>query len=438
MNRKLHLVTIAGLAVGLASGADATCVNFGTSSEIETEFEYWFDSDDDITGVTGIVFATATHNNITFHNDPAIGITTCFAMDSALIDVAISMMAGTAAVSCGHDTSGQLSQASAEVKQHPTVNNPNRIETKSESGLESVCPSPPITQGYNQNRYGSASAGFDVEYEFNGDVTANYSGLVTVKNDLTVTDEPPQFIIIGENLSEKTITIWGDAYVADGITVTEDTSVPGEVTFTATYSGSTTNASGTIAVDGNALVVTDDAYDLDGDGRFSCSDVAFLQNFVNTSTMPDDYDADLDFLDDWSKPNPENDQADVDFLQSLIDAGAGSGLAGDGNGDCSVTCADYGLVVSAFGSVFGDAQYTIALDTDLDKDIDSDDVDYVLANLTGSCDPADFNGDGCVDGADLGLLLLAWGACSGCPQDLTGDGNVDGADLGILLTAWGC
>jgi len=54
--------------------------------------------------------------------------------------------------------------------------------------------------------------------------------------------------------------------------------------------------------------------------------------------------------------------------------------------------------------------------------------------------PADFNGDGVVDGADLGILLSAWGTCpvdDDCPADLNGDGVVDGADLGILLSLWG-
>jgi len=51
--------------------------------------------------------------------------------------------------------------------------------------------------------------------------------------------------------------------------------------------------------------------------------------------------------------------------------------------------------------------------------------------------PADLNGDGLVDGADLGILLSAWGACDECLADLNGDGVVDGADLGILLTFWG-
>jgi hypothetical protein len=53
--------------------------------------------------------------------------------------------------------------------------------------------------------------------------------------------------------------------------------------------------------------------------------------------------------------------------------------------------------------------------------------------------PADFNGDGIVTGADLGLLLGAWGPCpSGeCIGDLNLDGAVTGADLGLLLGAWG-
>lgn len=50
--------------------------------------------------------------------------------------------------------------------------------------------------------------------------------------------------------------------------------------------------------------------------------------------------------------------------------------------------------------------------------------------------PADLNRNGDVDGADLGILLGAWGACDGCPEDLNKDGSVDGADIGLLLSAW--
>jgi len=48
--------------------------------------------------------------------------------------------------------------------------------------------------------------------------------------------------------------------------------------------------------------------------------------------------------------------------------------------------------------------------------------------------PADLDGDGVVGGADLGVLLGAWGSAS---ADLDGDGLVDGSDLGIMLGAWG-
>ena len=54
----------------------------------------------------------------------------------------------------------------------------------------------------------------------------------------------------------------------------------------------------------------------------------------------------------------------------------------------------------------------------------------------------DLNGDCMVNGADLGLMLGAWGSCGkkgpGCFGDLNDDGAVDGADLGLLLGDWGC
>jgi glucose/arabinose dehydrogenase len=52
--------------------------------------------------------------------------------------------------------------------------------------------------------------------------------------------------------------------------------------------------------------------------------------------------------------------------------------------------------------------------------------------------PGDLNGDGRVDGADLGLLLAGWGTCgTPCPADFDANGVVNGADIGILLGNWG-
>ncbi len=49
--------------------------------------------------------------------------------------------------------------------------------------------------------------------------------------------------------------------------------------------------------------------------------------------------------------------------------------------------------------------------------------------------PGDLNGDGCVDQADLGILLASYGVDDG--GDLDGDSDTDQADLGILLAHWG-
>ena len=49
--------------------------------------------------------------------------------------------------------------------------------------------------------------------------------------------------------------------------------------------------------------------------------------------------------------------------------------------------------------------------------------------------PGDLNGDGAVDGSDLGLFLAAWGS-QGPFGDLNGDGWVNGIDLGLLLANW--
>jgi len=53
-----------------------------------------------------------------------------------------------------------------------------------------------------------------------------------------------------------------------------------------------------------------------------------------------------------------------------------------------------------------------------------------------ACEPVtpDLNGDGVVNGADLGILLANWGQTG--QGDLNGDQFVDGGDLGELLAAW--
>ena len=58
-----------------------------------------------------------------------------------------------------------------------------------------------------------------------------------------------------------------------------------------------------------------------------------------------------------------------------------------------------------------------------------------LSATIGGGNPADLNGDGVVNGADLGSLLSQWGQPG--TGDLNGDGIVGGADIGIMLANWG-
>jgi hypothetical protein len=61
-------------------------------------------------------------------------------------------------------------------------------------------------------------------------------------------------------------------------------------------------------------------------------------------------------------------------------------------------------------------------------------IDDVQVHGAGASCPADFDGDGDVDTADLLFLLAAWGTPDG---DVDGDGDTDTADLLALLAAWG-
>jgi hypothetical protein len=63
-----------------------------------------------------------------------------------------------------------------------------------------------------------------------------------------------------------------------------------------------------------------------------------------------------------------------------------------------------------------------------------DNIVTVFLNLCGDACPADFDGDGDVDTADLLHLLGAWGTPDG---DVDGDGDTDTADLLALLGTWG-
>ena len=65
-------------------------------------------------------------------------------------------------------------------------------------------------------------------------------------------------------------------------------------------------------------------------------------------------------------------------------------------------------------------------------------VETCISEICIDCEACggDFNGDFEVDGADLSILMVAWGECERCSADLNGNGTVDIEDLGLLMAAW--
>ena len=108
------------------------------------------------------------------------------------------------------------------------------------------------------------------------------------------------------------------------------------------------------------------------------------------------------------------------------------------NGSGVVVCGDEGCGddASAQTLVLEGQVLLIRVGSPVEGDEGSGVINILCEPIGGNDCPEDLNGDGQVDGADLGLMLGAWG--TGDPDaDVNDDGNVDGADLGLLLGAWG-
>lgn len=104
--------------------------------------------------------------------------------------------------------------------------------------------------------------------------------------------------------------------------------------------------------------------------------------------------------------------------------GAGTGTVTARFNPTGLTAGTYEAPVSIFSS-----------DENVPGETTASVVATVKITLGADCDAADFNCDGVVDGADLGMLLSGWGQPG--QTDLSGDGTTDGADLGMLLSLWG-
>ena len=109
---------------------------------------------------------------------------------------------------------------------------------------------------------------------------------------------------------------------------------------------------------------------------------------------------------------------------------------------CEVTNNAASVVQGGIGVLDSSSATTMSLrDTDVCDNLPRPNVVGRYEDLGGNaiCDCAgDLTLDGTVNGADLGILLSAWGTCGGsCASDLNRDGAVNGADLGAMLSQWG-
>ena len=89
---------------------------------------------------------------------------------------------------------------------------------------------------------------------------------------------------------------------------------------------------------------------------------------------------------------------------------------------------------SGFSFPLGAGTYTLNVQQ-TGSQLNAYEIQFEFSGLEEPC-VGDFDGDGSVNGGDLGLFLSAWGS-SPCEYDLNGDGTCNGADLGALLATWG-
>lgn len=123
--------------------------------------------------------------------------------------------------------------------------------------------------------------------------------------------------------------------------------------------------------------------------------------------------------------------ADFDSRMDVYDAAGGCPSSGASPYACADdTCGDDPEVTGVLA--IAGQQFLIRIGS-RDGSTGSGDLVIGCTPFSDPC-PEDLTGDGQVNGADLGLLLGAWGTADG---DLTGDGVTDGADLGLMLGAWG-
>lgn len=138
-----------------------------------------------------------------------------------------------------------------------------------------------------------------------------------------------------------------------------------------------------------------------------------------------------------------NNLGDVAFIANLDAGGKGIFIGPDPATDTVIQIGDplFGSTLTGLASSIGPRAINDRGDITFTYILENGQMGVAVAVADGPpANPADFNRDGIVDGADLAILLGAWGSCvdcDNCPADLDGNCDVDGADLAILLGNWG-
>ncbi|MFO0782322.1 MAG: FG-GAP-like repeat-containing protein [Phycisphaerales bacterium] len=147
-------------------------------------------------------------------------------------------------------------------------------------------------------------------------------------------------------------------------------------------------------------------------------------------------DVDNDGFDDVIVGQWSWDNGQVNEGRALVYSGSRSGLGQDPSwtAESNQTGAWFGGAVASAGDVNGDGVADVLVGAPY---YDAPDGDEGAAFLYLGIAPlvGDLDGDGVVNGTDLGLLLGAWENAGGA-ADLNRDGVVNGTDLGLLLGNW--
>jgi len=132
----------------------------------------------------------------------------------------------------------------------------------------------------------------------------------------------------------------------------------------------------------------------------------------------------------WNSASDMNDLGDVVMRLNIAPYVYFEGLGTFLIEDLIVADLGHWYVINGFGLTINNSRQ-MAIPA---KNLVTDQTGTILLTPMGSI-AGDLNGDGCVDQADLGILLAAFGVNDG--GDLDGDGDTDQSDLGILLAHWG-